>query len=119
MRKLFFTIILSLSFSLAGFSQTVNGVQLKDIDVEYIQIKGYAFGSIKCIIDVDYGQESILFTSIDNRLKDKDGKAMRFNSMIEALNFMHSYGYEYVDSNMVIISGDSETSYILRKKKVE
>ncbi|MBC8548977.1 MAG: hypothetical protein H8D23_04940 [Candidatus Brocadiales bacterium] len=113
-----------LSFLLCAFmitstySQTVNDVPIKDIDVEYIQIVGTSkFMSHKVTIEIDFGQENKYFKTQDTQVKDEDGKLTKFNSMIDALNFMSKNGYEFVDAYTITISNQNVYHYLMKKKK--
>ncbi len=100
------------------FSQTVNGVLIKDINVEYIQIVGTArFLSNKVSIDIDFGQENKVFSIRDTQIRDKSGKLVVFNSMIDALNFFSASGYEFVNAYALHGENQDEYHYILRKSK--
>lgn len=46
-------------------------------------------------IAVDFGQKMKLW---DNKMKDESGKPMKFNSLVDALNFMGRKGWEFVQS---------------------
>ena len=100
------------------FSQTVNDVPLKDIDVEHVQIVGTSrLLSNKLTIDIDFGQENKVFSGKDTRIKDINGKNLIFNSMIDALNFMTQNGYEFVQAYAISVSNQNVYHYLLRKKK--
>ena len=79
-------------------SQTVNDISVNKIDVEYIQIVGTSkLFSKKVTIQIDFGQNTKFFTSSnETQIKDKSGRFVKFNSMIDALNFMNSIGYHYL-----------------------
>jgi hypothetical protein len=118
MRKVF--VITTLLLALSGFSQTVNDIPLKDIDVEYVQIVGTSkFLSSKVTIELDFGQRTKFFsTGKETRVKDENGKMIEFNSMIDALNFMSSNGYEFVNAYAITMGGNQNVyHYLLRKKK--
>jgi len=78
-------------------------------------------GKIK--VEVDFGQDNRVFEGINNDvLKDPaTGKIRRFNSMIDALNFMAADGWIFVNaynvSNRNGTSGgmSNEYHYIMRK----
>ena len=81
--------VVSLFLAASAKAQTVNGVSLKDLDVEYLQIIGEPkLLSDKINLVVDYGQERKRLYSKPMMLMDGDNKEMEFNSMIDALNFM-------------------------------
>jgi hypothetical protein len=108
MKKVTLRICLSFFIGFTGFSQTVNGIPLKELKVKYIRVTENEILSRKINIDIDYGQLS----KIKNmRVLDENGSPMQFNSMIEALNYMDEIGYELVKSN------DKPSSFLLRKKE--
>jgi hypothetical protein len=95
----------------SAFSQTVNGIPLKELNVhaEYIRVsEKQIYLSKKINIDIDYGQS---YRIKNIRVLDGNGNPMEFNSMIEVLNFMSSLGYELVNG------GDNISSFLLRKKE--
>ncbi|HPX77014.1 MAG TPA: hypothetical protein PLW77_10560 [Bacteroidales bacterium] len=112
----FFLITLGLT---NAYSQTVNDIPLKDIDVEYVQIVGTSkFMSTKVVVYIDFGQSTKLFSGgKETVLKDENGKVMDFNSIIDALNFMAKNGYEFVDAYAIVLNNQYTYYYILRKKK--
>jgi hypothetical protein len=84
--------------------------------------------SNKVNIDVDYGNPRKLFSFKDNRVKDDDGKAKKFNTAIEALNYMSSQGWKLVNAMAITEGGNAVYRYIMKreievseeeKKKVE
>ncbi len=97
----------------------VNGININDLpDVKYCQLLGYNEGIFKkkVIINVDYGQEFVPFTQ-GMRITDKSDKAIVFNSMVDALNFMEINGWEYVSQNAISSSsGGSVYHYLLKRK---
>ena len=64
--------------------------------------------SDKVNVDLDFGQASS-FVSDDRRLYDENGKAIIFNSMLDAANYMARRGWELEEAFPVISisSGDS------------
>ena len=119
MKKLSFTFGMLVCFILAARSQTVNDIPLKDIDVNYVEIVGTSrVLSSKLTVEIDFGQENKLFSSDkDTRIKDANGKNMIFNSMIDALNFMTTNGYEFVQAYTVTVSNQNVYHYLLKRKK--
>lgn len=119
MKKIIFLICISLFYFCNVHSQTVNDIPIKDIDVEYIQIVGTSkLLSSKLTIEIDFGQENKLFSSDnDTRIKDTNGKRMVFNSMIDALNFMSSNGYAFVQAYAFAVGSQNVYHYLMKKKK--
>ena len=119
MKRLSALLIFVFYFNGNIFSQTVNDVPIKDIDVEYVQIVGTSrLLSNKLSIEIDFGQENKIFSDKDTRVKDANGKNLIFNSMIDALNFMTQNGYEFVQAYAITVSNQNVYHYLLRKKKI-
>lgn len=117
MKKLLLTF--TLLFSFTGFAQTINGIPLKDLDVEYLQIVGTSkYMSSKLNINIDIGQRTKLLSSNTDvaRIKDANGEVIVFNSIIDALNFMSANGYDFLTSNIVTIGEQNVYHYLMRKK---
>jgi hypothetical protein len=72
--------------------------------------------SNKVNIDVDYGSARKLFSFKDNRVKDDDGKAKKFNTAIEALNYMSSQGWKLVNAMAITEGGSAVYRYILKRE---
>ena len=110
---------LAMSISLAGFSQTVNGAPLKDLNVEHILIVGTAkLLSNKVTIAIDFGQHNKFFSPKDDgTITDENGKPLVLNSMVDALNFLSKYGYEFVNAYSVTLQGSNVYHWLLRKKQ--
>jgi hypothetical protein len=118
MKKLLLSAVI-LVCSLTIKAQTVNDIPLKDIDVEYVRIVGTSkLLTTKLTIEIDFGQRTKFFSSgKETIVKDIDGKAMDFNSMIDALNFMSSNGFEFVTAYALTIGNQNVYHYLLRNKK--
>ncbi len=100
------------------YSQTVNDIPIKEIDVDYIQIVGTSkLFSNKFTIEIDFGQENKYWSAKDTQVKDDNGKLVVFNSMIDALNFLSNNGYEFVDAYAITISNQNVYHYMLKKKE--
>jgi hypothetical protein len=118
MKKIIITF--TLLFSVVSFGQTINGVAIKDLDVQYLQIIGTSkFLSSKLNIRIDIGQRTKLISSNSDAagIKDANGEVLIFNSIIDALNFMSANGYEFVTSN-ILAEEEVNTYYYLMKKRI-
>lgn len=118
------TIILSISISLFTFlfsnAQTVNEIPIKDINVEYIQIVGTTqLLSNKVTIELDFGQENKFFSTKSHQIKDEFGKSVKFNSMIDALNFLSKNGYDFIQAYAFAVGNQNVYHYLLRKSDIE
>jgi hypothetical protein len=65
-------------------------------------------------ISIDYGQDSSLFE--DTRIRDKNGKIINFNSVIDALNYMESLGWEFVNAYAITVGNQNVYHYLLKAK---
>ena len=99
-----------LIFSLQGFSQDSTKVE------QYCEVtaSGKLF-STKVTIDVDYGEERSFWK--DHRLKDDDGKLKKFNSVIDALNYLGKMGWKLVNAYPVYNGSSSNIYHYVFKKE--
>lgn len=118
MKKLLLTNLI-LVCSLTIKAQTVNNIPIKDIDVEYVQIVGTSrHFSTKLTIQIDFGQRTKFFSfGKETIVKDTDGNAVDFNSMIDALNFMSKNDYEFVNAFAITVGDQNVYHYLLRNIK--
>ena len=76
--------------------------------------------SNKVTIDINYGEERSVWR--DNRLKDDNGKIKKFNSVIDAINYLGKSGWKLVNAFPVSIgNGPMVYHYVFKKEfpKVE
>lgn len=66
--------------------------------------------SKKITIKVDFGQQSKFFS--DDRLVDENGQVMVFNSMVDAMNYMGTLGWEFEQAYVVTIGSGSGASNV-------
>lgn len=72
--------------------------------------------SNKITVDIDFGQKSSFWTDYkEKRLVDEKGKPIKFNSMIDALNFMAKLGWEFQQA-YVVTANDQNVCHWLMKK---
>ena len=126
-------IILLSAFSLSTFAQSSSedySILVADVDImkveglEYIELLGFQkMLSNDVIVTVDYGQKLTLGSKVQT-IRDESkgqysngtGKNMDFHSMIDALNFFNSRGWEYVNQYAVTVSNSNVYHILLRKK---
>ncbi|MGL5892349.1 MAG: hypothetical protein ACRC3B_20835 [Bacteroidia bacterium] len=73
--------------------------------------------SNKVTITIDYGQTQKIFS--DSRIKDETGNVEKFNSMIDALNYMNEKGWVFVNAYPISTSNSLVYHYILKKEVKE
>lgn len=77
------------------------------------------FMSNKVTVELDFGQKMKVFA--DNRLKDEKGKAIVFNTNVDAMNYMGRQGWEFSQTTMVAVPnglGSSTLVYVTVMKKL-
>lgn len=114
------TTLLALLFALSApaFAQTAPAatttVPAATRTEEYCMVLAtQKFMSTKVTIAIDYGQERKFFS--DNRYKDAEGKVQAFNSVVDALNFQNSQGWEFVNAYVITVSGQNVYHYLMRR----
>lgn len=101
MKKIIFTIIVSVFFAITANCQ----------EKIYCELLGtQKFLSNKVTVQVDFGQETNLFS--DNRLVDEKGDVITFNSMIDAMNYMGKFGWEFEQAYVVTVGGGNTSSNV-------
>ena len=72
--------------------------------------------SNKVTIDIDFGEEKSFWA--DNRLKTYDGKLKKFNTIIDALNYMGKEGWTFINAYPVSM-GDVVMYHFAFKKQFD
>ncbi|MGE5108376.1 MAG: hypothetical protein ACM3H8_12575 [Sphingobacteriales bacterium] len=72
------------------------------------------FLSTRVTIDVDYGEERSGWK--DNRIKDEDGKLKKFNSAIDAINYLGKIGWKLVNAYPTSTDSNVRTHYLFKKE---
>lgn len=110
MKRLF--IIMLALMPLLSFSQTSTSK-----NYAYCELVGtQGVFTTKVTVSIDFGQAQSFFNR-DQTLKDANGKAIKFNSMVDALNYMGSQGWEFIQAFTIGEKG-SFTYHFLMKKEV-
>lgn len=109
MKKLFIAMMLCM-VSLASFSQTYH--------VVYCELVGYNNpfkGTVT--VSVDFGQAKKAFQS--QALVGEDGKAITFNSMVDAMNWMGEKGWRFEQAYVVSTQNALVYHWLLSKELSE
>lgn len=116
MKKMMIMAGLSLLSFGAGAQVVVDGTNVNDLDIKYVELIGRSkvLSLTKIKVYVDYGQD---FSWKQQTIKNADGTNAAFNSMVDALNFMDANGWEYVSNYLIDNNGELTYKYILRKKE--
>ena len=71
----------------------------------------------KIKVDIDFGDERSFWGNDGrNLIIDEDGKDMKFNSMVDAMNFMGERGWVYTDSYVITVAGQNVIHWLLCKE---
>lgn len=111
MKQLLLLLIIGTSLHLPA--QSVS----KDSTIEQFCIVRVYFVFGKVSIDLDYGQERKLWDWSKNVLKeDETGKARKFNSIADGLNYLGKLGWKLVAAVPIVGDKTSSTEYIFKKE---
>ncbi|MGF7040095.1 hypothetical protein [Mucilaginibacter lappiensis] len=114
MKKIF--LLLLLSCPLFCFAQT-DTTTIQKPHEQYCMILATAkVFSSKVTITVDYGQETKFWHYTDSRIKDDQGKVVSFNSVIDALNYMSTKGWIFVNAYALSEGSSGKVlNYVMRR----
>lgn len=70
--------------------------------------------SSKVSITVDFGQETSMWRA--EWIKDEEGKIVKFNTVIDALNYMNAQGWEYVNAYAITLGNQNVYHYVMKRK---
>ncbi|MDM1389293.1 hypothetical protein HX052_04810 [Myroides marinus] len=116
MKKIFLVVLLFFGYFVQA--QTVNNIPLKELDVDYILIVGEGkLFSDKVNVKIDFGQNTKYFSSKEEMfIRDKDETRIKFNSMVDALNFLSRNGFQFVQAYAITIGNQNVYHYLMRKE---
>lgn len=116
-----FLTLICLLMALSTSAQVyVNGVNINELPITYCQLEGVNGGIFDngATVWIDYGQPSPYQTK--NKITGADRKSIRFNSVVDALNFMIANGWELVSLHVTSeADGDADEFIYLMKKKAD
>jgi hypothetical protein len=73
--------------------------------------------STKVDVEIDYGQETKFFSADNNRIMDeRTGKPKKFNSMVDAMNFMGALNWDFVQAYVVTESGQNVYHWLMKRE---
>ncbi|MCM1356514.1 MAG: hypothetical protein NC212_08940 [Staphylococcus sp.] len=73
----------------------------------------------KCTVQVDFGEGQGTWTGgLDNTLVDENGKAIKFKSMIDAMNFMTKFGWRFLDAYAITVAPNNHVYHWIMSKTV-
>ena len=109
MRKIVFLLMLMLS----NFAYS----QKNEMHRVYCELLGSSkFLSTKVTVSIDFGQDGNMWES---KLVDEKGKAMKFNSMVDAMNYMGRLGWKFEQAYVVTVGQQNVYHWLLSKEILE
>lgn len=76
--------------------------------------------STKVNVTVDFGQETGFWRqNVDQYLVDENGKKIKFNSMVDAMNYMGRLGWEFEQAYVVTTNQQNVYHWLLSKKMTD
>ncbi len=114
MKQFFLALAISfLALTSAKAQVVVDGVNINNLEeVNMIRmIAQERFLSNKVTIFIDYGQ-TITFAARSRMevIDPRDGKRVRFNSVMHAVNFLIANGWEYTEAMVLPVEGNASTT---------
>jgi hypothetical protein len=110
MKKAIFLLIMSLSV----FVSFAQDNQPQRVYCELLGSSGMF--SSKCKVTIDFGQNTSFWKGTkDQQLVDEHGKDIKFNSMVDAMNFMGKLGWKFVQAYAVTIGNNNVYHWLLYK----
>lgn len=102
----------------ASFAQTITETTSSSKQTYvYCELVGVSnFLGTKVTVNIDFGQSKGFFE--DTRLKDSKGELIKFNSMVDAMNFMGFAGWEFVQAYVVTTGNQSVYHWLLKNTGV-
>lgn len=113
--RTYLVILLMLVGMLSASAQVyVNDIDINETGVKYCELLAkQKFLSSKIIVLVDYGQAPEWKSP---KIRDRDGKSYKFETVIGALNFMDANGWEYVNQ-YALTEGNNHVYHFLLKRE--
>lgn len=108
MKKCLFLLLMLISVSVMG----------QDTYKVYCELVGQGrILSTKVNVSVDFGQETSFWKQSSNQyLVDEDGKMIKFNSMVDAMNYMGRLGWEFEQAYTVTTGQQNVYHWLLSKE---
>lgn len=104
-----------IAFAILLFAYTTTFAQTGDRVEQYAEVVATPrLLSNKVTIDIDYGEERSIWK--DHRLKEDNGRLKKFNTTIDALNYMGKDGWTLVNAFPVTVGTNSQVYHYVFKK---
>jgi hypothetical protein len=108
-------VLVMMMFTVCLFGQ-VPETEVKKQQYAYCELVGTlgAFNK-KLTVEIDFGQEQNFWKTKDARIRTEDGKVRKFNSMVDAMNYMGALGWEFAQAYVVTTANQHVYRWLLKK----
>lgn len=119
--KKILTLIAILCAAISGRAQecdTINQPKTKTVFAQIMGINKNVLGiGNKISVEIDFGEEKNFWGNDGrNEVVDENGKEKKFNSMVDAMNFMGERGWVYTDSYVITVGQQHVIHWLLQKE---
>jgi len=112
-------IVMVTAFFSAGFAFAQEGAatEVKRTEEYCMVLATSNLLGTRVTISVDHGQEVKLFRNT-GVVRDDEGKLKKFNTVIDALNYLNEDGWLFVDAYSVTVGNQNVYHYMLKREVV-
>lgn len=119
--KKIFIIIAFLGLAITGYAQESDSIPTPKTKTVFAQIMGINKNVLgignKISVEIDFGDENNFWGRDGrNEVVDENGKEMKFNTMVDAMNFMGERGWVYTDSYVITVGQQHVIHWLLQKE---
>lgn len=120
MKKILIVVII-LGMAICAYAQKTDSIPSPKTKTVFAQIMGINKNLLgignKLSIEIDFGEENSFWGNDGrNEVVDENGKEIKFNTMVDAMNFMGERGWVYTDSYVVTVGKQNVIHWLLRKE---
>ncbi len=106
---------------MTGYAQETDTIQSTKTKTVFAQIMGINKNVLgignKLSVEIDFGEEKNFWGNDGrNEVVDENGKEKKFNSMVDAMNFMGERGWVYTDSYVITVGQQHVIHWLLQKE---
>ncbi len=122
MKKSIIAILLVLPFFMAAQQPADTIQQEEETHMAFAELLGYNTNILglgkKAKVEVEFGDESWGWRGNDGRnfLVDENGKDIKFNSMVDAMNYMGEHGWKFEAAYVVTVGGQNVIHWLMSKE---
>ena len=125
MKKLFILLLLTVVAASSKAQELQDSVSQPKTITVYAELLGYNTNVLgigkQATVEIDFGDESWGWKGNDGRdlLVDENGKDIKFNSMVDAMNYMGARGWKFEASYVVTVSNQNVIHWLMSKQIAE